>query len=396
MLDLARLRTPSPRIVTAMPHQEGRGLAWNYIERVVKDLSLSVECQGGVAYIAHPKLLSGMDSSRDTVTRVNRMFYRISLKDTCRNAWWLREVGATHMYFAEHTAFDWRFALYRALAGVRITVHYHHGGGRAEPYSRAARILRRLRRSFRFIVADQAICVSQFIRDRVVTVAMMPAARTVAVLNAVVPEHALSPDERRSTRTAVRTELGIDDVTVIIVCGARAALEKGIDTLFIAFDALCASLLSAGFTSLPLLLYAGDGPDFALLQTLQRSLAYGERITMLGRRPSVLPLLAAAEIAVLPAVYDEAFGLFVIEAMQQHLPVIVTDRGGLPESVVDGVTGFVIRHNDSAMLADRLESLVINPELRAAMGERGATDTRDRNSFAKMLVDLEHYILAGG
>ena len=377
-----------------MPHHEGSGLAWNYIERVVRDLSLGVVNRGGAAYIAHPDLTPETDRSCEPVTRVRRMFYDTNLRDAYRNARWLRDVGATHLYFAEHTAFDWRFAVYRALSGVRVIVHYHHGGGRAEPYTGTARVLCKLRRSVRILVADQAICVSRFIRDRVVNVAMVPAARTVVLHNAVLPEHAMRAHERRSTRTEVRSELGVDDATVIVVCGARAALEKGIDILFLAFNELCESLLAAGITTLPMLVYIGDGPDFTFFQALHRSLPHSGRIRMLGRLPSVRPFLAAADIAVLPAVYDEAFGLFAIEAMQQHLPVIVTDRGGLPESVDDGVDGFVVRHRDSAMLANRLEILICNPELRDTMGERGATNTKVRNSYKKILVELERHVLA--
>ncbi|MFT3664752.1 glycosyltransferase [Piscinibacter sp.] len=61
----------------------------------------------------------------------------------------------------------------------------------------------------------------------------------------------------------------------------------------------------------------------------------------------------------------------IIEASSCELPVVVSDAGGLPEVVRDGVTGLVVPRNDSAALSAALARLVADAELRARMGKAG-------------------------
>lgn len=77
-----------------------------------------------------------------------------------------------------------------------------------------------------------------------------------------------------------------------------------------------------------------------------------------------------ADLFVFPT-KDECFPLVLLEAMQHHLPVISTREGGIPDIVVEGETGYLVEKGDSTELADRIENLILSPELRVQMGERG-------------------------
>lgn len=57
--------------------------------------------------------------------------------------------------------------------------------------------------------------------------------------------------------------------------------------------------------------------------------------------------------------------------MMFNLPVVATDWRGLPEIVIEGQTGFLVPPKDAENLADRLERLILNPELRISMGKAG-------------------------
>jgi glycosyltransferase involved in cell wall biosynthesis len=379
-------------LVIAMPYAQGFGMAWNYIERVTGDLARSLQARGSRGTVAYPSVPDTARTSASDPQIIQRMFYGTSPKRTLENARWLRRNGVTHLYFAEHIAFDWRFAVYRALAGVRIVVHYHHGGGRSERSTGVARAMRSARAWVSPIVADGAICVSEFIRNRVVTVALFPASRCIAIRNAALPDKTLPPADRARRRRALRAGLNIAEDTAVVLCGARAAMEKGIDVLLKAFDTLCADLQKRNM-QLPLLIHAGNGPDFEELNALRLSLPHASRMRMLGRIAHMQDLLSAADVAVLPSRYDDAFPLFAIEAMQAGLPVVVTNRGGLPEIVENGIEGYVIRDDDAAALADRLSTLVLNSELRTRMGVAGVTRIFEKFSYARMLVALEHGIL---
>lgn len=80
-----------------------------------------------------------------------------------------------------------------------------------------------------------------------------------------------------------------------------------------------------------------------------------------------------ADVFVLPSRYD-CFPLVVLEAMQHKLPVITAKEGGMPDMVEDGFNGFLIdRYDDEEELANKLELLFHDPELRKQMGDNGRT-----------------------
>lgn len=61
----------------------------------------------------------------------------------------------------------------------------------------------------------------------------------------------------------------------------------------------------------------------------------------------------------------------LMEAMASGLPVVSTYHGGIPELVRDGVTGFLVEERNSEALADKMEVLINNPELRRDFGKKG-------------------------
>ena len=80
---------------------------------------------------------------------------------------------------------------------------------------------------------------------------------------------------------------------------------------------------------------------------------------------------ALSDIVLYPTSGEEPFGLVPLEAMASGKPAIVTRSGGLIESVVDGVTGFLIPKEDAVMLADRIATLLEHPDLAQRMGRAG-------------------------
>ncbi|MDP5183798.1 glycosyltransferase family 4 protein [Blastococcus sp. BMG 814] len=93
---------------------------------------------------------------------------------------------------------------------------------------------------------------------------------------------------------------------------------------------------------------------------------------LLGTRtPEEMPAeFAAADVFCLPS-WWEAMPLSVLEAMAAGLPVVATDVGDVARSVADGVTGRVVPVQSPKELADALEPLLTDPELRRRMGEAG-------------------------
>lgn len=77
----------------------------------------------------------------------------------------------------------------------------------------------------------------------------------------------------------------------------------------------------------------------------------------------------SADVFVFPTFYrNEVFPLAVLEAMQYGLPVISTREAGIPDIVSENITGYLIGKNDVNALADKMQYLIENPEVRRRMG----------------------------
>ena len=75
---------------------------------------------------------------------------------------------------------------------------------------------------------------------------------------------------------------------------------------------------------------------------------------------------------VFPTFYEnETFGLVLLEAMQNNLPVITTDEGGITDIVIDGYNGFIIEKNNILALVDKMEFFLNNFDIGVNMGIRG-------------------------
>jgi glycosyltransferase involved in cell wall biosynthesis len=113
------------------------------------------------------------------------------------------------------------------------------------------------------------------------------------------------------------------------------------------------------------LVFVGDGPMKAELQQLCPDAVF------LGSLPhaEVAAAMASADVFVFPSTTD-TLGNVVLEAQASGLPVVVSNRGGPQEHVLDGVTGFICTANDPESFARALVELLRQPARRAEMGRR--------------------------
>jgi glycosyltransferase involved in cell wall biosynthesis len=146
----------------------------------------------------------------------------------------------------------------------------------------------------------------------------------------------------------------------------RAVDKKGFDLLIDAYHVLAGCNPETG------LVIGGDGP--ALPGLLRRVHQYGlaDRVVLPGSlsRGQVTWAMRNAEVFVLPS-RIEPFGIVVLEAMSEGVPVIVSPHGGATEIVRDGIDGFVVDPFDSKALATTLGRILQEPRERVRLAEAG-------------------------
>ena len=201
---------------------------------------------------------------------------------------------------------------------------------------------------------DLFICVSEYIRKRLIAL-RFPEARTV-VHYIGVDLDSIRPAQTRSA-------------TPTIVHIARLVEKKGTRHLIAAFAQLRRKCPDAQ------LQIVGDGPLEGALRDQAQCLGVAGAVRFLGARPhaQALELLSRAWLLSLPSVTDragelEGLGMVLLEAAACAVPVVATWHNGIPEVVVDGVTGYLCAERDEDALAERLLELLRDESLRDRMG----------------------------
>jgi len=155
---------------------------------------------------------------------------------------------------------------------------------------------------------------------------------------------------------------------------ARMCKEKGLDTLVEAFIHL---KNRGSVPRLKLHIGGGCGPgDEPFVKTLRVRLAEAGFIGEVSFSPNLsrvekLAFLQSLTVFSVPAMYGEAFGLYLIEAMAAGVPVVQPRHGGFPEVIAATGGGLLCEPDDAKSLADVLEQLLKNPEQARALGEAG-------------------------
>jgi len=259
------------------------------------------------------------------------------------------------------------------LAGVPVVVSTKHG---YEDYDRTSRAYRLAGLTARW--ARKVITISDALGRRVAEVERIPSGKLTTIhygIDCAVPEPGPS-------REAVRRSLGLPPDAFAVLSTGRLVPVKGYQYLIEAIGKLRAGGSSA------ILLIAGDGPERAVLEAQADRIGVGDGVRFLGWRADVATLLAGVDAFAL-ATLGEGFGLAILEAMAQRLPVVATRVVAVPEIVEDGATGLLVPPRDPAALAEALLTLERDPELCRRFASAGHRRVLDHFSVARMVRDTE-------
>lgn len=183
--------------------------------------------------------------------------------------------------------------------------------------------------------------------------------------------------------------LGKERQQIVLAVGSLAP-EKG-------FDVIIEALARLPAARRPRLVIAGPQAQVAeqaYLAGLARQWHVEWTVQTALSDPELVELYNAA-LLVAYTPHAEPFGLVPLEAMACATPVVGVAEGGVRETVVDGVTGYLAaRHADA--LAEKIAGLLDNPVLRAEMGAAGRARVEQQWTWERSVAQLEERLLQVG
>jgi D-inositol-3-phosphate glycosyltransferase len=169
----------------------------------------------------------------------------------------------------------------------------------------------------------------------------------------------------------------------------RVSAEKGVDTAIRALGSL-RSRPAAGEVRLTI---AGQGrADYvAGLRAVARDLGVEDRVRFVGRldKDALVKLYAATDILLFPSSWEEPFGRVPIEAMAAGVAVVGTATGGAAEILQHGRNALVHQANDASGLADAVETLIADDDLRRRLACAGREEAISRWDLDAAVVEIE-------
>lgn len=273
-----------------------------------------------------------------------------------------REVQAIHSH-------EFTTTVYGAAAAPRIGVNQvitmHGNQTMLDSLKRRLAVRWAMKRS-RHVVA-----VSEDTRKHYERTLRLPAGSIRTIPNGI--------PERTGDRSRARAELGVGGGELLLLAVGSLTERKGHAILI---DAL--TRVHAAAPAIPWrLAIAGVGPEQARLEEMRVASGLEDRILLLGARNDVHDLQAAADIFVMPSLW-EGLPLAILEAMFAGNAIIASRTSGIPEALTDGANGLLVPPGDVAGLGAALTRLMTDSDLRSALGDAALADARHRFTIAAM------------
>jgi len=225
---------------------------------------------------------------------------------------------------------------------------------------------------------------SNYIKDRVSTI--QSSSKIQTLYNAIDIKQ-FSP---RKCTMINRKQIGIADDDFLLVYSGRINSEKGVSELI---DAM---LQLTDYPQIKLMIIGGsffgntNNEDEFVCSLKDKANKIKDRITFTGFIPykNMPDFLQLADIAVLPSMWEEPFGLTIAEALAVGLPLITTQSGGIPE-ICEGVATIVDRKDIVNNLTNAILNLYENPDRRKQMSEESIKRVKlfDKDIYAKKFFE---------
>jgi glycosyltransferase involved in cell wall biosynthesis len=183
----------------------------------------------------------------------------------------------------------------------------------------------------------------------------------------------------------LRGELGLSTDSAVVSIVAALRPEKNHELFLRAARRVRHAVPNARF------LIVGDGQERAKLETLASELQISHEVRFLGTRSDIPELLALTDVVALSS-HMEANPVSILEALACGKPVVATNVGSIPETVIDGQTGYLAPAGDEQALADRMLTLLKDRALARRLGATGRERVVANYSLEHMVRGYERLI----
>lgn len=263
----------------------------------------------------------------------------------------------------------------RPVLSTLHVVKYHQASHSRHPSGLIEAIAAFTRKRF----GQTVIAVSDALRREQISRGMPPG--RLAVLHNGIDLSAFDLPATFS-RTEQRAALGLPADVPVVMTLAILREGKGHDTLLAAVPRILRQMPETRF------LIVGGGPLEQTLRAQACDRGLSGRVIFTGMRQDVAQLLAAADVFALLSQH-EPLPTVILEAMAMRLPVVACDSGGVPEMVMDGQTGVLVRSADPADVAQSILTLLAHPEEAVQMGRQGRARVEAQFGAASWTRQLE-------
>lgn len=260
-----------------------------------------------------------------------------------------------------------------------IVVHTFHGHVLRGYFGLFGTLAFRLLERLLARATTQLVAVSPEVRDDLVSLKVAPREKFAVIRLGIELDERTHPDR---SRAETRRQIGVAPERFLVGWVGRMTAVKRVPDVLEGFRRLRESGVDA------VLCLVGDGPDREEIEGQASALGVIRHTLFVGYQDHVGSWYDAFDVLVLPSA-SEGTPVVAIEALAAGCPVVATRVGGVPDVVEDGITGYLVEPRDTEALADRLERLARDPELRRRLGDAGKERVLTRYAVERLVADTD-------
>lgn len=266
-----------------------------------------------------------------------------------------------------------------ALSGTWMQVPVRIMEETSDPQNRSAKANWLLRQFSKMV--DKVTAISPNVERYLLNIAKIERRKVQLINNGVTMPNPISDTQK----ITLKNELGLaEDTLVLGFVGRLFNDHKRMTDLLEAISLIKQKQIK--------LLMVGDGRDRGLVEEKIKELGISEQVILVGYQSNTSLYYSIMDIFCIPSA-REGFGLVAVEAMLFGLPVIASEVGGLKDVVVDGETGFLVPPRSPESIAEKIQILIDQPQLRKQMGEKGRQRALRHFTAERYCRDVENLYL---